>query len=208
MSAAMREGRFEPWIRERRHRLREAWRHFRSPLLLVATAVLAGATLVSVLMWRSVVDTNAAIADLQAGRDLQVDLDARPELLIARIWFLTRRDDVDRARPFVEALDRRDGDEVKARGHFLLANALLRKAMGRIERGELDGAGPLVTLAKREYRLTLQLVPEFWDAKYNFDVAARLVRDFPEFERKSGDELFADPKKLWTDIPGAPKGLP
>ncbi|MBM3654860.1 MAG: MxaK protein, partial [Alphaproteobacteria bacterium] len=50
--------------------------------------------------------------------------------------------------------------------------------------------------------------PEYWDAKYNLDVAVRLVRDFPDFERKSGDELSADPKKLWTDIPGKPKGLP
>ncbi|MGD9659104.1 MAG: MxaK protein, partial [Methylocystis sp.] len=31
---------------------------------------------------------------------------------------------------------------------------------------------------------------------------------FPDFERKGGDELSADPTKLWTDIPGKPKGLP
>lgn len=208
MSAAPREGRFALWMRERRHSLQETWRYFRSPLLIVAIGVLAGAALLSFVMWRSVVDTNAAIADLHAGHDLRVDLDARPELLLARIAFLTKRDEIDRARAFIEALDRHEGGEIKARGHYLLANALLRKALGLIERGELDAAGPFVTLAKREYRLTLQLVPEFWDAKYNFDVAARLVRDFPEFERKSGDELFADPKKLWTDIPGAPKGLP
>lgn len=208
MSVAAQDGRFARWMRERRQNLGDAWRFFRSPLLVGATGALAGATLLSLVMWRGVVDTNAAIVELNAGRDLQVDLNARSELLIARIAFLTKRDDADRARAFVEALDRREGAEIKSRGHYLLANALLRKALGLAERGEIDAVGPFVTLAKREYRLALQLVPDFWDAKYNFDVAARLVRDFPEIERKDGDELYADPKKLWTDIPGAPKGLP
>jgi mxaK protein len=87
-------------------------------------------------------------------------------------------------------------------------DALLRRAFDHIERSELEPANPFVNLAKREYRRALQLAPDYWDAKFNFDVAARLVRDFPDFERNSGDELSADPKKLWTDIPGKPKGLP
>lgn len=184
------------------------WRGLRSPFLIVATIALGSMALLSGAMWRSAADGNAAIAALRAGRDIQVDLDARPELLLGRIAFLTTRGELDRARAFVDALDRRDGDEIKARGHYLLANALLRKALDLIERGELDAAGPFVNLTKREYRRALQLRPEFWDAKYNLDVAARLVRDYPEFEHKNGDELSADPKKLWTDIPGVPKGLP
>jgi mxaK protein len=34
------------------------------------------------------------------------------------------------------------------------------------------------------------------------------VRDNPRLEHSGGDELPADPKKIWTDIPGKPKGLP
>ncbi len=34
------------------------------------------------------------------------------------------------------------------------------------------------------------------------------VRDYPEFDRKTGDELRAEPKKIWTDIPGQPRGGP
>nr|WP_244532325.1 MxaK protein [Methylocapsa palsarum] len=184
------------------------WRRLRSPLLIATTIALCAAALFFAAMWRRAMDGNAQIAALGAGRDVEVDPGARPELLLARIAFLTSRGEVDRARPYVDAFDRSESDELKSRGHYLLANALLRKALDLIERSQLDAAGPLVILAKREYRRALQLHPEFWDAKYNLDVAARLVRDNPEFEHKNGDELSADPKMLWTDIPGAPKGLP
>ena len=68
-------------------------------------------------------------------------------------------------------------------------------------------AGPYVVLARQEYRRALTLVPESWDAKFNLDVASRLVRDFPAFERTIGDEVKTK-KRLWTDVPGKPEGLP
>ncbi|MGD9541234.1 MxaK protein [Methylocystis sp.] len=166
------------------------------------------ATIVSLVDWRGAIDANNAIEALDQGRDIAVDTNARSETLLARIAFLAKRGEIDRARALVEALDRSANVDMRARGHYLLANALLRKAFGLIERSEVDAANPFVNLAKREYRRALQLAPDYWDAKYNLDVAARLVRDFPDYERKSGDELSADPKKLWTDIPGKPKGLP
>ena len=45
-------------------------------------------------------------------------------------------------------------------------------------------------------------------SKFNLDVASRLIRDFPEFDRASGDEMRAEPKQIWTDIPGQPRGGP
>lgn len=84
----------------------------------------------------------------------------------------------------------------------------MRQAFALIGRGDLDKAAPQVTLARQDYRRALQARPEFWDAKYNLDVASRLVRDYPEFDRKTGDELRAEPKAIWTDIPGQPRGGP
>lgn len=191
-----------------RDRLRMLWRETRSSLLIVATLALAGGAIGALIAWRGAVDVNTTIAALRGGRDAQVDVNSRPELVLAQIADLARRSEIDRARVLMEVLDRRGRSEIRARGHYLLANALLRQAFEHIERSELEAAGPFVNLAKREYRGALQLLPEFWDAKYNIDVAARLVRDFPEFERNNGDELGAEPKKLWTDIPGKPKGLP
>lgn len=184
------------------------WRAQRSMALVAAAFGLAFATVFEGVEWRRAVATNGTIEALRAGRDVPVDGDAPPEELFARIAFLAKRDRLDQARGFLEALDRSGDASMRARAHYLVANALLRTALEHIEKSELEAAGPFVNLSKREYRHALQLDPEFWDAKFNIDVAARLVRDFPDFERKSGDELSADPKKLWTDIPGKPKGLP
>lgn len=185
-----------------------AWRESRSFLLAFCVCALAAAAVFCAMRWQDAHALNASIERLRKGHDLEVALDAAPELLLARISFLTQRDEVDRARIFVEALDRRGESGVRARGHYLLANALLRKTFDLIERGELDAAVPFVNLAKRDYRRALRLAPGFWDAKFNFDVASRLVRDYPKFQQEKGDELLADPKKLWTDAPGKPKGLP
>ena len=186
----------------------EQWRLWRS-MTLVAIGLLFGcAAILEWLEWRGAIATNDLVAALRAGHDLPVGPGARPEALMARIDFLAKRDRLDEARGVLEVLDRGAETYKRARAHYIVANALLRAALEHIEKSERDAANPLVNLSKREYRRALQLDPEFWDAKYNIDVAARLIRDFPDFERKSGDELTADPKKLWTDIPGKPKGLP
>jgi mxaK protein len=189
-------------------RLLALWRASRSPLLAALTSALAAATLAAALSWRDALEANGAIAALRDGHDIAPDLASRPELLLARIAFLTARGELDRARALLEALDRREEAGLRARGHYLLGNALMREAFAHIEGSEFDAADPFVTLAKREYRIALRLTPDDWDAKYNLDVAARLRRDFPDDARKGDDELVADPKKLWTDIPGKPKGLP
>ncbi|ATQ68951.1 MULTISPECIES: hypothetical protein [Methylosinus] len=185
------------------------WREQRSTLLVLALCALAAATALAATRWRDAHAANVVIDRLRAGHDIDVGEDAAPETLLARIAFLTKRDEPDRARLLVDALERRGAAAtLLARARYLVANALLRKAFELIERGELDAAPPFVNLAKRDYRRALQLVPDFWDAKYNYDVASRLVRDYPAFQQEQGDELQADPKKLWTDTPGAPKGLP
>jgi mxaK protein len=183
-------------------------RSLRSAFFPGMTVILMAAALLSLSAWRNRVEENEQIAALGAGRDIEVRPEASAELLLARIAFLTKREEIDRARGVTDLLDRRSNAALKARGHYLLGNSLLRKGLGLVEQGQLDEAGPFINLAKREYRNTLRLQPDYWDAKFNLDVAARLVRDFPEYERKGGDELSADPKKLWTDIPGAPEGLP
>lgn len=184
------------------------WRESKSTLLILGASACVTISIYGALLWRDAGVANAEILALRAGRDRPVATDAAPELLLARIEFLSKRDEINSARTLLNTLDRIGNEELGAKGRYALGNALLRHAFDLIERGELDGAGPFVNLSKREYRRALQLAPSYWDAKFNFDVATRLIRDYPSFEQEGGDVLEAEPKKLWTDVPGVPKGLP
>ncbi len=179
------------------------------PHLLVALPVLLGLTALGfgAAAWRVERD-NAAIAGLRAGRDVPVGTDASAPLLLARIQDLARRGQAEGIEPLIDALARAGDTDRVARARYALANTRLRQAFSHLERSDLDPAGPLITLARQDYRRALQGNPDYWDAKFNLDVASRLVRDFPEFDRKTGDELKAEPKQIWTDIPGQPRGEP
>jgi mxaK protein len=59
-----------------------------------------------------------------------------------------------------------------------------------------------------KFRSLLRLKPDDWDAKYNYDIAMRLVRDLPKGEGEDQHDPLKTPEKLWTDLPGVPKGLP
>ncbi|UFZ08496.1 MxaK protein [Bradyrhizobium ontarionense] len=169
-------------------------------LVLSCLALLAGTLRIA--------KANETILRLRAGHDVDVALNAPAELLLARISFLLDHDRTDEVRPYLEALDRQDGGRLAAIAHFDLANSRLRQAFDLITASKLDSAGPFVVLSRDAYRRALTLAPDDWDAKFNFDVASRLIRDFPAFERTSGDDIKADRNKIWTDIPGKPQGLP
>jgi mxaK protein len=188
--------------------LRVGWRRARPRLLILLPILLLGAALGCASgAWRIARDT-ATIQALAAGRDVAVPVDAAPSLLLARVQHLARRGAVEAIEPLIAALEAQGARDRAARARFALANAHLRQAFDHLERGDLDPAGPRITLARQEYRRALQGRPDYWDAKFNLDVASRLLRDFPDFDRKSGDALAAEPKTIWTDIPGQPRGEP
>lgn len=151
---------------------------------------------------------NATIEALAAGRDVPVSAEASARVLLARAYFLMTRDRLDEAHPLVELLARRGAPALAAAGWYDLGNARLASAIDHLERTQIDPAVPQVRLAKAAYRAALTLDPGLWDAKYNLDIALRLVRDFPEMERELKDEPQEAPKRVWTDLPGLPKGLP
>jgi mxaK protein len=188
--------------------LRRTWIRTRSNLLPAVTIVLAIASGgFGVAAWRAE-RANSTIAALDGRDDIAVGLDAPALVLVARVRFLAQRDRLGETEPLIAALDRANAPEAAARARYLVANARVRDAFTLITRSELDKAGPQVTLARQDYRRALHDRPDFWDAKFNLDVASRLIRDYPEFERKEGEEMQADPKKIWTDIPGQPQGGP
>jgi mxaK protein len=188
--------------------LRRVWGRLR-PRLLLALPVLLGLAALGfgVSAWRAD-SANRGIAALDAGTDLDVETGALAPLLLARLGYLAGHGRLEETEPLIAALDRAGGDDAASRARYRVANARMRDAFGLLTRGAIDKAGPQVTLARQDYRRALRDQPDFWDAKFNLDVASRLIRDFPEFDRASGDEMRAEPKQIWTDIPGQPRGGP
>ncbi|WP_315807135.1 MULTISPECIES: MxaK protein [unclassified Bradyrhizobium] len=184
------------------------WPRWRSRLLVALLALFVLAFLALLVEIALIVKANEAIRRLKTNHDVPVAVDAPAELLLARVSFLLDHDRIDEVRPYVQALDKQDTGRLAAIAHYDLANSRLRQAFDLITASKLDSAGPFVVLSREEYRRALTLSPDDWDAKFNFDVASRLIRDFPMFERTSGDDVKADRKKIWTDIPGKPQGLP
>lgn len=172
-------------------------------VLALALAVLAVAGVRMALQ----ANANRTIQALATGRDVPVALDAPDRVLMARAHFLLVRDRLDEAQPLVDRLAA-DGSPLAVAALYDLANARLALAISLLERTEIDPAVPQVRLAKAGYRAALVRAPDFWDAKYNLDIAMRLVRDFPQIEQDQQEEAQDTPKRLWTDLPGLPKGLP
>lgn len=151
---------------------------------------------------------NAAIAALEQREDVAVDPKrAHGHLLMARLRLLTDQGRMEEAQVLVDG-SRDTPPALRAHLLYNLANARVRGAITLIEKGELDKAIPIVRLAKEAYRESLRLDPSYWDSKHNYDVAMRLVRDLPGVEQESEDVPPDAPKRLWTDLPGVPKGLP
>lgn len=179
--------------------------------LALATALAASVATLAALTWRTheVRRDNATIAALKAGEDIPVDLrKASGEVMFARSEFLLSRDRREEAQALLDSSSRLADPNLRARLLANHANARIRLAIAFVERGNQDKAIPLTRLAKDEYRLALRLDPDAWDIKYNFDVAMRIVRDFPGYDQEGEDIPPDAPKRLWTDLPGVPKGLP
>lgn len=161
--------------------------------------------------WRAVETArdNATIQAIAGGADVAIDPKrSSGEVIVARSRYLLDRDRGEDAQTLLDAASTHMAPEPLSRLLYNHANWRVRAAMSAIEGGALDKAIPLTKLAKDDYRRALSLKADFWDAKFNFDVAMRLVRDLPGYEQE-GEEAPPDAKtRLWTDLPGVPRGLP
>jgi mxaK protein len=178
-------------------------------------AVALPVAIVAALLWTAVAgwslyqrqDERRIVAELARGRNVTPPEGASAQALFARGHFMLTRDLIDEGQGFARLIADEGDPALAARFLYDLGNARLRRAIASLEASKIDPAIPEVRLAKEAYKSALAADPELWDARYNLDVAMRLVRDFPELERE-GEETKAQPKKLWTDLPGLPRGLP
>ena len=168
--------------------------------LLFSTAMFGG-----LLRTRS---ANETIASLAANKDVAIDPKGSPsEVILARVNELIFHDRLDEAQTLLSSSEAKIDPFVRARALYNIANERTRKGAEFVRKGDLDHAAALINVAKSEYRLALKLDPHDWNTKFNLDIAMRIVRDLPQADNLQ-DEEQETPKKVWTDLPGVPKGLP
>jgi mxaK protein len=174
--------------------------------LLLAAGL--GVVAVSGWSWFTERRDNRIITALLAGVDIEIDPNtASPRVLFARAFYLLKRDRVEDAQVLLDQANFRADAATRVSMLYDMANVRVRATFDAIDQGQFDKATSFVELAKQDYNQALRLDPEAWDVKYNLDVAARLVRDLPEGV-PSDEEPQQTSKKLWTDLPGVPKGEP
>ncbi len=175
-----------------------------------ASAVLAAAVIALLISTGALIRAqreNHTITELAGGYNRKVGTDASAGLMFARAKFYLDRDDFEAAQPLLERVVQRGSRQVGAAMLYDAGNARLHHAIKLIEDNKFDQAAADVVLARDFLTRSLRLDPGFWDAKYNLDIAMRLVRDFPDVQIPQ-DDTKRPTTKLWTDLPGLPKGGP
>jgi mxaK protein len=137
---------------------------------------LAFGALAALAIFARDIGRNRAIAALADNHDIAVGPDDAPKLLFARAYFLITHRRLDEAQALVSLFDLRGDDRARADLRYDLGNGRLLEAFDKIESDDFDAAGPLVGLAQENYIEAMRLNPDDWNARYNFDVATRLVR--------------------------------
>ncbi|MGN7869699.1 hypothetical protein [Paracoccus sp. 22332] len=150
---------------------------------------------------------NAAIRDLAAGRDAIPAVRADPRAIHARILFLAWRDRLPEAQDLLPLLVGAP-PELLSEASYAIGNARMRAGFQQIEAGNFEDAETEISLAKTAYRDALRAVPGFRDGKVNLDLAMRLVRDLPRPLADGDSDPLTQPRRLWTDLPGLPRGAP
>lgn len=175
----------------------DAARRVRLGLWAAAVLLAAGAGYECVRIQRALAYAEAVRAD---------DLEAAARIGGARGAFASglaaqRAGDLDAARRHYDAALARDG-ALRADVRYNLANAYLRRVLELGDEAGDDVVGPLIELAKQQYRDVLRIDPGAWDAKYNLELALTVQPDVEEtppadeFNPERSRQAIATQRKL------------
>jgi mxaK protein len=184
-------------------------RTIRHAILWVALAVSLVAVIFHAWSLYRVHRENQLMLQLIAGRDVDVNkvVSGSPELRLARALYFKQKHRYDDALSTLSLILDKGDRHFQAQARYNLGNLYLEQAVEKVEAMHMNEALPLAGLAKQTYRQALALDSRNWDAKYNLEVAMRLL---PEMDRVNSpdDNQNSQKAQLWTTVPGFPRGLP
>lgn len=133
---------------------------------------------------------------------------ATPQLLLARAAYLHQKQRYNEALAILSLLVSQGDSRLQTQSRYNLGNVYLSQALAEVEAEHINQAVPLLTLAKQAYRQALTQDSGLWDAKYNLELAMRLLPEFDRISQTADDNDAVQPSQLWTTLPGFPRGLP
>ncbi len=184
-------------------------RRLRHISLWSALALSLSGALYSAAMLYGIHQDNELIRQLTSGKDVAVNkvIGGEPELRLARAFYFKQKHRYDEALSTLSLVMDKGDQKFQAKARYNLGNLYLEQAIQQVKDTHINEALPLLGLAKQSYRQSLALDSGNWDAKYNLEVAMRLL---PEMDRVDmpDDEPTNRKSQLWTTVPGFPRGLP
>ncbi len=177
-------------------------------MAVIALAVFAA----SIWQYRQAIRIGEAMETLLSGHDIGAErrFGSPGKVRLAYAIYLIGREDYRGAEELLAELGQSTDAELANKALYNLGNVYLRRAIAALEQDQPTQAGTLAELAKQAYRRALRILPDHWSAKYNYEVAARLMPDFDRIDAQGEDSPEEDlsSRKLWTRVPGMPRGLP
>lgn len=174
-------------------------------LLALLFAVLTGHAALDA--WRA----RSANRDMAAGT---ASPGAPAMVLFARAHGLQRAGEWDAALSAYAEAEALGSPAIAHAARLNASNIHLRRAIDiAVNEGAAQRAITLVELAKAGYRRVLRDRPDDWNARYNLELAQRLVPDYEVRNwRRSGNEAKVEEalkrdKSAWTEMVGTPRGM-
>ena len=153
---------------------------------------------------------NNLIRQLISGKDVVINkvISGEPELRLARAFYFKQKHRYEEALSTLSLIIDKGDKKFQAKARYNLGNLYLEQAMLQVKAMNMNEALPLAGLAKQAYRQALALDSSNWDAKYNLEVAMRLLPEMDRLNMPDDDGPINQKSPLWTTVPGFPRGLP
>ncbi|MGZ5007014.1 MAG: MxaK protein [Methylobacter sp.] len=184
-------------------------RRLRHMSLWTALALSLSGALYSAAMLYGIHQDNDLIRQLTSGKDVAVNkvISGEPELRLARAFYFKQKHRYDEALSTLSLVMDKGDRNFEAKARYNLGNLYLEQAVQHVKAEHINEALPLLGLAKQAYRQSLALDSGNWDAKYNLEVAMRLLPEMDKVDMPD-NEPINQKSQLWTTVPGFPRGLP